>query len=190
MRIGGAFAGMLVVTVCLVGGSAPAGAALTSTTITLETGTTAAGIATDITALITPPSSSMTGTVSYTLDGSPVEGCQDLAVEYTNYESLVGCNITFTSTGEYTISANYSGSTSFGPSSTTSVEDVLLLATTTLTQSPATIVVGQAPTFIATVSGDGPTPTGASASSTAIRISAMVSSPTGECNARTRNTHS
>jgi hypothetical protein len=102
----------------------------------------------------------MTGTVSYTLDGSPVEGCQDLAVEYTNYESLVGCNITFTSTGEYTISANYSGSTSFGPSSTTSVEDVLLLATTTLTQSPATIVVGQAPTFIATVSGDGPTPTG------------------------------
>jgi hypothetical protein len=62
--------------------------------------------------------------------------------------------------GQQTITATYSGDTSFGSSSGTVVQDVQSNSTTTLTSSINPSALNQSVTFTATVTGSGVTPTG------------------------------
>jgi hypothetical protein len=80
-----------------------------------------------------------TGTVSFTENGSPVAGCQNLGLS----GGSVTCAITFSSGGNYNISATYSGDANFAGSSCAFLQNVSGSPPSITTSSLANAVQGQ-----------------------------------------------
>ena len=154
---------LIVVALQLV--ASPPASAVFSTTVTVSSGGVdhpAVGVPVTFTATINRQNSVLTGTMSFTDNGSPMAGCQAVAVSYFDGYSSADCPMTFTAVGVNDIVAKYSGDADFGPSTSPAlVQSVLLPSNTVIgTPSPPDPVYGQPVTVSATVSGSGPAPTG------------------------------
>ncbi|HEY6471374.1 MAG TPA: Ig-like domain-containing protein [Acidimicrobiales bacterium] len=102
------------------------------------------------------------GFVSLTDDGSPIPGCQSLALSTTN-PPQVTCSETYDADATHSVVAAYSGSPDFLPSTAAVTETVAPQPTTTsLTASARTSTTGAAVSFTAAVAANGGTaePTG------------------------------
>lgn len=140
----------LVVTV--VGGS-------TTTSVSLSSGSAVFGQLVTLTATVTGSSGTPSGTVTFTVDGNPFGSA---ALSSTGTATLQTSSL---SVGSHSITASYAGNADF----TASASSIMVLSvsqattTTTLSNSPATVVFGQPATLTATVAPVAPgagTPTG------------------------------
>lgn len=106
-----------------------------------------------LTAVVTPYNSPvpLTGTVSFTIGGKSVSGC---TVAFTPSTGTATCDTTALAVGTYTITATYSGDSSYTTSSATTSETVNQVASSlSLAAQPAnSSTVNQQATFTATLS--------------------------------------
>jgi FtsP/CotA-like multicopper oxidase with cupredoxin domain len=121
----------------------------TTTTLTASPSTTSAGTSVALTATVAPAAGSgtPTGTVTF-LNGSTILGTGTL-----NSSGVATLNLATLPLGANSITANYSGDTSFASSTATALTVTVTAATTTtsLTSSAASILPGASVTFTATV---------------------------------------
>lgn len=102
------------------------------------------------------------GSVSLSDDGSPIPGCQSLALSTTN-PPQVTCSETYDADANHSVVATYNGSPDFLPSTAGVTETVAPQSTaTSLTASAHTSTTGSAVSFTAAVAANGGTaePTG------------------------------
>jgi hypothetical protein len=111
---------------------------------------------------VSPASGQVTGTVTFTLDGTTTLGTAPLTGT-TASVNTASAGVTI-STGSHTITAKYNGDTNTIGSNSSPLSQIVKANTTTaLTVSPSQSVVGQSVTFTATVTPVAPgsgTPTG------------------------------
>ena len=101
-----------------------------------------------------PGSGTPTGTVSFSDGGSPIAGCQGLALAPAP-PLVATCPQAYDSIGQQDITASYSGDTNFTASAGAMTEALSPVSTTTtLAPSPAASTSGQSVTLTATVSPD------------------------------------
>ena len=121
----------------------------TTTTLTASPSTASAGTSVTLTATVSPAAGggTPTGTVTF-LNGSTTLGTGTL-----NSSGVATLNLTTLPIGTNSITANYSGDTSFASSTATALTVTVTAATTTttLTSSAASITPGTSITFTATV---------------------------------------
>jgi hypothetical protein len=151
----------------LVVSTTTAGAATTPTTVTLPVVSAAVNEPSLMTATVAPnPSGTaqITGTVTYTVNGQPLQGggCSGITVTAVGSgpNAEAQCNITYPATGTYTVVAAYSGDSNYGASNSGSVTEKVLEAVTVTASAPATANLNQSVTLSATVTGSHGTPTG------------------------------
>jgi uncharacterized protein (TIGR03437 family) len=134
-----------------------------TTTTVVGTTNVIVGRTASFTAQVTSSPSTITpgGTVSFTLGGTPVAGCQNLPL----VNGLATCSTSF-GQGSFVLTATYSGDANTGTSSGSlnlNVQNGQNGVTLDVTTTPNPLYLGQAVTFSATVSatsGNGPNPTG------------------------------
>ncbi len=108
-------------------------------------------IDTAIVSLVTPRSGTLTGTVSFTDDGSPVTGCQSLSLPSVA-PLQVACTETYGSSATHSIVASYSGDEDDAASNASLVQAVGQVPTqTTVASSSPNSTYGQVVTLTATV---------------------------------------
>jgi uncharacterized protein (TIGR03437 family) len=143
----------------------PSPAIATTTTVTANPTTLAAGGSTTLTATVTAASGSATptGSVAFTL-GSKSLGSANLAGSGGTATATLTVGASQLTPGNDTITASYGGSTGFSSSSgsvTVVVPPPLVATTTTVTANPTSITAGGSTQLTATVSAAGSiTPTG------------------------------
>jgi hypothetical protein len=130
------------------------GPAATATSVTSAQEPDLVGQPTTFTATVAasaPGSGSPTGAVSFSNGGSPIPSCQGLVLPPAP-PLAVTCTQAYDTAGAQSITASYSGDTSFTASAGTMVEHVSpMTTTTTLVPSPAASTSGQSVTLTATV---------------------------------------
>ncbi len=129
--------------------SPPVAPSATATSLSSSPNPSVAGQAVAYTATVSPAPDG--GTVAFTDGTTTITGCGAQPVDTTTGEAT--CQVTYTSAGSHTITAAYSGDTSFAAStSAVLTQGVMARATsTTVTCSPGTVLVGQPVTCTATV---------------------------------------
>jgi hypothetical protein len=121
-----------------------------STTTGVATTASPVTFGTQVTYTATVVGSDGGGTLSFTNDGDPIAGCQDLAL----VSGQATCQVT-PALGSHTIVATYSGDTDYAGSGSNSLAEVVDQASTstTLLSSASPIAYGSAVTYTATVAG-------------------------------------
>jgi hypothetical protein len=139
--------------------------AATTTSVASSANSSAAGQLVIYTATVTsaPGAGTPTGTVTFTDGNATISGCGTEPVNPGN--GTATCQVTYSSPGTHSITAGYSGDTSFGPSTSAALTQTVNPASTgtAVTSSANPAAAGHSVTFTATVSPQPPgagTPTG------------------------------
>ena len=133
----------------------------TVTTLVSSANSSVAGQQVTYTATVSPVPDG--GTVAFTDGGATIGGCGAQPVDTST--GTAACQVTYASPGAHSITADYSGDASFGPSTSAALTQTVNQAgtATVVTSSANPSVSGQSVTFTATVSPVPPgtgTPTG------------------------------
>ncbi len=92
------------------------------------------------------------GTVSFSLDTTPIAGCVNLSLTAA---AAPGCTVTFATDGSSTINASYSGGGNYFESEINVLVQVNFIATTTTVTGASTVTVHGSRTYTATVTAGG-----------------------------------